>query len=392
MIKTKFLKRVLSYFRELLFTLFCKIIKFIFHYIKDKDRRIVIGFCGRHGNAAALYREMQNYKIFKTYWVHDVKNFNHPKSYFYRDFTKIPLFVKTDIWITTHGPYPIPINDWHTSSYRFELWHGLLYKGWLDYEKERMRDDFNKCTIKSATSEFIKDIYVNKIGIKENIVKVTGYPRTDIIFDNSFDRKVILSEINLSRHKKTILYAPTYEQDSDSEKNLFPWDSIETLDKLCKMCLDKNLNLIIRTHPNWKKGWDVSFNRIIENYEDVLYLPVADYPNTENLLCITDVLITDWSSIGNDFIILNRPLIFLDIEDPFGGEFLLEPHDRVGYIVSNSEEFFSSLDISTTNPADFQQTFNFQRQKLMEKLYLHIDGKSSKRCIREILLLLNNNT
>ena len=74
-------------------------------------------------------------------------------------------------------------------------------------------------------------------------------------------------------------------------------------------------------------------------------------------------------------------MIFLDT--PFlGKEFVLSPENRAGHIVRDKDEFFKALDEAIKNPKIFEE------KRITRKLYKYVDANASKRCVKEILKLL----
>ena len=61
------------------------------------------------------------------------------------------------------------------------------------------------------------------------------------------------------------------------------------------------------------------------------------------MLQISDVLICDWSSIAFDYLILNRPTLFLDVEPPFRKGFSLGPEYRFGPVIASLDALLAEL-------------------------------------------------
>lgn len=141
-------------------------------------------------------------------------------------------------------------------------------------------------------------------------------------------------------------------------------------------------------HPNWYMQ-DIRQRNLLEdelkNIKQVFHTSPYKNTDTQPLLYISDVLITDWSSIANDFILLNRPIIFLETQFP-AKKFVLKPEDRAGQIVKNKKEFFEALYKSIMQPDLHKE----KREKTLKKLYKYVDGFSAKRCSEEIFELLEN--
>ena len=75
--------------------------------------------------------------------------------------------------------------------------------------------------------------------------------------------------------------------------------------------MKNNAVLITRTHQN--SSIQVPLKR---EYPNVINIPQIEYPYTEKLLTVVDVLISDWSSIITDFCTLDRPIIIIDTPLP----------------------------------------------------------------------------
>ena len=163
-----------------------------------------------------------------------------------------------------------------------------------------------------------KKIYVD-IFKHENIKNlfITGYGRLDYIkkFNKSSNKNIIVEDLkkklNLPTNKKTILYAPTWIHDKNLVKNDFMspknFDFLNYLDEIGN---ELNLNIIFRPHLNTK--FTRSFKNKFNQLKNIFYMPQEDFDNVEDFLIISDILITDYSSISLDYILLKRPVLFLD--------------------------------------------------------------------------------
>ena len=132
----------------------------------------------------------------------------------------------------------------------------------------------------------------------------TGYPRMMFYCkNNESDINAIKSKLGIPANKKVILYAPTWRV-----RNRF--DMQIDVDKLKESISDEYV-LLLRIHPFAVRGLDESLidNQFIFN--------VSTYPYVEELYLISDMVITDYSSVMFDYAILNRPMLFFtyDLED-----------------------------------------------------------------------------
>lgn len=133
-----------------------------------------------------------------------------------------------------------------------------------------------------------------------------GFPRNDMIFDALKYKSKTKESLNIPDDKKVILYAPTWREGESS---------IELNVNKMQETLGEEYILLIRAH------YMVSNNlNLRESYP--FAINVSNYPSIEELYSISDVLITDYSSVMFDYAYLKKPMIFYayDLEKYLYGE------------------------------------------------------------------------
>jgi len=122
-------------------------------------------------------------------------------------------------------------------------------------------------------------------------------------FYDELSQKLIKNGLN--PYKKTVLYAPTW-QDGENPSSFFTATTL-LIDRL-----KEKFNLIIKIHPFLEEFHPANTYKIVsayENTEGVLFL--KNYPAIYSLLDLCDLYIGDYSSIGYDFLAFDKPLYFL---------------------------------------------------------------------------------
>ena len=109
-------------------------------------------------------------------------------------------------------------------------------------------------------------------------------------------------------------------------------------------------------------------------------LTIDEYENTQELMLLSDCLITDYSSIFYDYLLLDRPIIFIpyDIEKYTNrmGKFAGDYNDETpGIKISKQIEFKNYISTIINN----KDVFQAKRKKLCKLAHEHIDGNSSER-------------
>jgi hypothetical protein len=139
--------------------------------------------------------------------------------------------------------------------------------------------------------------------IKIGNVRLEYYKKNKIFFDEIIKKEILNY---LDPNKKTILYAPTWE-DGEKSSSFFEINEKFLLDILL------DCNLIIKLHPRLYDHYPGRIINFIEKFKNFNNLKVLnEFPIVYPLLEITDIYLGDYSSVGYDFLKFNRPMFFID--------------------------------------------------------------------------------
>lgn len=170
----------------------------------------------------------------------------------------------------------------------------------LEVPTERQRNNLlRRCSrwdYLTVPSDYVASIAKRAYQFNKTILN-TGYPRNDKLFKNNNITYIskIKEKLNLPTNKKIILYAPTWrikgtyqlQMDLDSMKDELGNDYI----------------VLIKLHHFMKKGFS------LDKYQGFAF-DLSWYDQISDLYLITDILITDYSSVMFDFSLLEKPMIF----------------------------------------------------------------------------------
>lgn len=226
----------------------------------------------------------------------------------------------------------------------------------------------------SVSGENVRGIYAGAFGVEEERVKAYGIPRTDKLLNAEYVsqvRKRILTEHPNLAGKQIILYAPTFRDGKGQDKHEFrPEMDFESLSHSLK----ENQVFLICPHP-------VMQNRIVPgSYENIIQ--VEDF-TTNEMMCVADLLITDYSSVIFEFSLLDKPMVFYCYDyDEYNRDFYLDyEKDLPGKLLRSYSELEEYICKGDFNEAD--------RAKEFRKWYMSAcDGKSSERLARVLEKLL----
>lgn len=223
----------------------------------------------------------------------------------------IEKILSAKVWFTSAG-LPLYAAGLKKKHIIINLWHGVPLKKIVLQEEKKWNPAkiyfkyifTNNYHSVLTSSENMVDIMADSFGIKKSQVKVWGQPRMDALLD-PIDRNKYLENAlkeELPDYDKVLLYAPTHRDGKKSK--LFPFADFNIQD--FEDFLERNkILLCIRMHLSEADDSDAASSKWIKQLDNSKVEEVND------VLSIFDMLITDYSSIYIDYLLLNRPILFL---------------------------------------------------------------------------------
>jgi len=371
------------------------VIKIIFLYLFTgliglfipKNKKIVIITASKgkfyNGNAQALFEYiMEEDNTLEVYFFLSKKdlyqNLSMKKTNIVYQYSVkgILLFLRARTVCITHGQADLlgfPISPWQNWIF---LGHGIGTKA-LGFLKdkipflERVQIMLNKLYTYIITSDFDRYMFCAMNHMKPSKIVITGYPRTDTL---------LKAKKETSGKEKTILYVPTYR--TDGITRLFPFDEFRIEDFL-EFLDRKEINIDIRFHPNNYKGSRDAIKEILASSLKIKDKSLDVVEDVQDLLLDADILVTDFSSISRDFLLLDRPMIFImnGIEDLGNLAFpIRKEYAFCGYKVRTYQQFIQAVEEILSGRDQFKQVRGFVR----DLSYNDLDGESSKRVAKLI--------
>ena len=256
---------------------------------------------------------------------------------------------------------------------------------------ERKRESDRICYVIS-TSEFISDIQEKclRVGREKHIV--TGYPRNDQIFSpcsHNFQHwKTYLGNLKPS---KVVLYGPSWRHGRNFTQ-FFPFDDFDAYE--LKNYLEKNnILLLLRPHMNeYEKSKNlVKFLKDLSSLSPNIRLCMHDdFADVNTLLPFVDILISDYSALYHDFLLLDKPMIFIPYDyDEFKKQngFLYDYFKNLpGKSVGSFNDFLHELN----NLCIGEDKFIKKRQILRDKIHAYQNGSSCERVVDLVDSILEN--
>ena len=133
-----------------------------------------------------------------------------------------------------------------------------------------------------------------------------GFPKTDRLVDGSLDRTAMLTQHGVSGDRPVVLYAPTGERHN----------SMETMGEelIAKLGAVDRYDLLVKPHdhPHSTVDW---WDRLAPSESE--HVRLVHQRDVIQTLSIADLLITDASSVANEYALLDRPIVFIDVPELF---------------------------------------------------------------------------
>ncbi len=280
---------------------------------------------------------------------------------YYRPLYKLKVRKRTEV-----------IQTWHAAGAFKKFGHSAV--GYRESNTEEFENEAHGSYTKAAvTSKEIIPYYAEAFNISKENVYPVGLPRTDLFFNKEeieYIKQKYTGAYPALRNKKIITYAPTFRGGPGKRAS---FDIQLDLKKMAEELSDEYV-LLLKLHPSVTKGIDIPK----EAEEFVFNMSKNDI---NNVLSITDLLISDYSSVIFEYALLERPMIFFayDLEDYLQDRgFYYEYKEFIpGPLADKTEQVISLIQ---------QNSFDIQKVKsFKERFFEDVDGQASKRFVETFI-------
>jgi CDP-glycerol glycerophosphotransferase len=273
------------------------------------------------------------------------------------------------------------VNDWLRWTYRrrrhqkvLQTWHGTMLKRLARDRDVSARSRFaalrqgwrwHALLAQNAYSaERFRSSYAYRGPIWE-----TGYPRNDVLRDSARAAEV-RAVVGIPDGARAILYAPTWRDDRAELVDHLDLEGFADQ-------LPDNHVLLVRGHSRTIEGGsDLQANRLLD---------VTTYPDAGELMLVSDILVTDYSSMMFDYVSTDRPMIFYtpdlshysEVLRGFYFDFVAE---APGPVVETGADLLAAIAEADTAA----EKFAARRAAWRAKFTPHDDGTAAQRVVRRI--------
>ena len=381
--------------------------KSIYKKIPINDKMVIFEtFWGKSYSCSpkAIYEYMikqPEYADFQFVWV--FKNTKERKGFFEDNRTKIvkydtkkyyQYFAEAKYWIVNFRLADCIIKK--EEQICLQCWHGTpLKRIGCDIQinkgnKLSSRKAINKSYINDAKkydyfispSKFCTEKFTTSFGLdklhKENILIETGYPRNDFLYNYTYeDCRRVKEKLNIPKDKKVILYAPTFRDNQHQLGKGYVLELKLDLDELWEKLSDKYV-ILMRLH------YLVANKLDIKQYQGFAY-DVSKYDDINDLYIISDMLITDYSSVFFDYANLKRPILYYmyDLEEYQNNirNFYIDLDELPGPILKDENDLIEKIDKIDKVEKEYKEKY----KKFNEKYNYLDDGNAADRVVEECI-------
>ncbi|MNW26098.1 CDP-glycerol:poly(glycerophosphate) glycerophosphotransferase [compost metagenome] len=297
---------------------------------------------------------------------------------------------ESDVYITTHGEYLS-----HYEKVNIDLWHGFPLKTMAKMDRnEKLPDEdihkhWSEVDMIMSYSTLYNTLMNACNGANISKYQITGMPRNDALFSTHSVQHLKRLFPGLG-DGKVIFYMPTFRQSIvtpdkvDGGKHTGNVFGLPDFNKtqLILFLKEHNLSLVLKLHPFEEQYFEKELQELAT--QGVYTLSDAKLMEASldlyEVLGAADMLITDYSSVYIDYLLLDRPVLFLatDLEEYRANRgFLLEPYDfwTPGPNLNSQIELFDAIQRFESEP----EWYNSERNTILNLCHQFKDDQSSER-------------
>lgn len=229
-----------------------------------------------------------------------------------------------------------------------------------------------------APNKFSSDIFKSCFMYDGNMLE-TGYPRNDLLSLPNRDAIALelKKKLGIPLDKKTILYAPTWRDDEYYGNGKYKFKLKLDLD-LLKQQLGDEYVVLLRTHHYIADALDVT------GLEEFAY-NLSKYDDITEIYLISDICITDYSSVFFDYANLKRPMLFYTYDldkyrDVLRGFYIDMETELPGPLVYTTEEVIDKIKNLNSLNQEYQQRY----EQFYERFCSWEDGNAAMRVVEAV--------
>lgn len=182
---------------------------------------------------------------------------------------------------------------------RVQLFHGVSFRNMA------VRRDVLVYDHLFVVGPYMRGLFTQQQMLRDDDSRLVpiGFPKLDPLVDGSLDRAKVLRRLGISGRRPVVLYAPTGQRDN----------SLEHMGEafLQRLRATRRYDVLIKLHDHPRDAstdWPARLRPLLDDHTRL----VRDYDIVPAMF-VADVLVSDASSVSNEFVLMDRPMVFLDV-------------------------------------------------------------------------------
>lgn len=284
--------------------------------------------------------------------------------------------IKARVWVTNvsirrglsfNGKHTLFVNSWHGTAIKHLA--ADCKTASCDFKP---KDKLARADIMLAQGIYDVEVFAKAFNLRKSQIHLTGLPRNDSLVTGNNQKNIenLKKQMNLPLGKKIILYAPTFRESKGIGIHSWIQEQPFNLEKWQKK-MGENFVLLIRGHHIVHEMKGISESTFVRDF--------SSYPFLNDLMLVSDILISDYSSIIFDYSILARPIICYTYDyDQY-------VHDRGVYFDIRTELDYEEEEdklIDRIMKIDYQE--GCKKTLMFRKKYVQSYGDASEKALNLI--------
>jgi CDP-Glycerol:Poly(glycerophosphate) glycerophosphotransferase len=296
--------------------------------------------------------------------------------------------ISPTLWSDVHSLAPV----------RICMFHGQPTKG-NSFPRERM-EVFNHLFLLGPFQRNLYEMTVaGNLGWATSIqTHNIGYPKSDDLMAHRFERSRILGDLGLDPSKPTLIYAPAFDKGTSLDQ--YGETIFEALVRL-------DANILVKLHPvNYERALapqhsnGIYWPDILKKYEDCPNFRHVGNQPLDPFMAASDIMVTDVSGAALEFMLLDRPVLFIDCPEfftqtlsgnqyyPRKGEVVMQDiHANAGRSAGSIVHSMEEIPAAVRNSLDHPEEFSDARCTIRDML-LYNPGHAAEAAAQKIMDLL----
>lgn len=332
-----------------------------------------------------MYENNMNYKY--VWCFVENKNIPGPAKQVKRFSIKYFYYLARAKYWVSNSRLPIYLNKREGNIY-LQTWHGTPLKMLVFDMKDiysadpNYKSNFYKQSRRwdylSSANQYSSTIFRRAFQFEKELLEY-GYPRNDILYNKNNEKDIISlkNKLELPLDKKVILYAPTWRDDEYYDKGKYKFSLKLELDKMQQKLGDQYI-VLLRTHYFIADSLDLT------PYNGFAY-DFSKYEDIAELYLVSDILITDYSSVFFDYANLKRPILFYTYDldkyrDQLRGFYLDIETEVPGPLLKTTDEVIHSI----KNIDQINVQFKDKYEEFYNRFCKWDDGTASEKTVKRV--------